>query len=150
MGHTDENLPEFRPTRAVDDLVKDRYQNTEPFNREARFAWKRPMDEELERSLLSDAVKERHFIDGVGGRAELARLNGVDQPLALLRVAHVAEIKAADGGVDGPQRPDHLPGALLPFRRRAQNQGSRQASQILLRDAMEPKLKRGIARWRAT
>ena len=71
------------------------------------------MQEKFEGALLRNAVKKRHLIDGLGGQAEPAGFDGLDEPLPFFRIAQVSEVVAARGGVDAPQRLDHLQSVRL-------------------------------------
>ena len=78
---------------SADHLVEDRHEHVEPFDREARLARERPMQESLEHFDLRQAIEQRDRIDRVHRRAEPAGLGGVPQPLALLRHEHVRVVE---------------------------------------------------------
>ena len=69
--------------RARDDLVEDRHQHVEPFDREARLAGERSLQETLENFDLRDAIEQRFAALGVERRQKPAGLGGMPQPIAL-------------------------------------------------------------------
>ncbi len=60
-----------------DHLVEDRHEHVEPFDREARLAGKRAVQESLEGLDLREPIEQRHRIDRIGRRAEASRLDGL-------------------------------------------------------------------------
>ena len=70
MRHPDQDVPSARLARVADHLVEDRHEHVEPFDREARLAGERAVQEPLERLDLREPVEQRDRIDRIGGRAE--------------------------------------------------------------------------------
>ena len=59
VRHADQRVPHAAVGRAADDLVEDRHQHVEPFDREPRLAGEGPVQEPLEDLDLGDAVEQR-------------------------------------------------------------------------------------------
>ena len=63
--------------RVADDLVEDRHQHVEPFDREARLAVEGAVQEALEGFDLGETIEQRDRVDRIGRRAEAAVLRGL-------------------------------------------------------------------------
>ena len=116
-------VPRAAVGRAADDLVEDRHQHVEAFDREPRLAGKGPVQEALEHLDLRDAIEQRLGAFRIHRRQEAARLGGMAQPLAFLGHEHVRVVEAGGRAVDAPQLLDRLearwPTPRRPGRRRA-------------------------------
>ncbi len=110
VRHGDEHVLHARGGGVGDDLVEHRDHQVEAFDREARLAGERALQEALEHLDLRDAVEQLAAVDGIGGRAEAPRLDGFTQPHAFVGHEHLGEVVAARGAVDRAQPLDGLEG----------------------------------------
>ena len=100
MRHRDHHVLHAAFGGVVDDLVEDRDHHVEALDRKARLAGERAMQEALERLDLRDAVEQLVAVDRIVGRAELARLDRLPQPHALVGHEHVVVVVAGGRTVD--------------------------------------------------
>ena len=128
----------------ADDLVEHRHEHVEPFDREARLAGKRPLQEALERLDLRQPIEQLDRIDRIGGGAEAAALRRLPQPLALLGHEHVRVVVADGRAVDPPQRLDRVERRRHALERSG-NQARGQPPQIVVGDAVRGSEERRVA-----
>ena len=80
--------------RFADHLVEDRHQHVEPFDREARLARERPVQEALERLDLREAIEQRDRVDRIGRGAEPPGFGRMPQPVALFGDEHMRDSRS--------------------------------------------------------
>ena len=144
VRHPDENLVDARFARLGDHLVEDGHEHVEAFDREARLAWERALQEALERFDLRQAIEQLDRIDRIRRRAEAAALGGLPEPLALVRHEHVRVVVARLRAVDSPQRLDGIVRRRHVLERSC-DETRRQALQIVAGDSVSLGEKRRIA-----
>ena len=145
MRHAEQRVTRAVVGGAADDLVEDRHEHVEPFDRKARLAGKRPMQEALEHLDLGDAIEHRLDAVRVHRRQEAARLGRVAEPFALFGHEHVRVVEAARRAVDAPELLDGLErvGGRLGHRTLDERRG--QAPEIFFGDAVRRRRQRWIA-----
>ena len=131
-----------------DHLVEDRHEHVEPFDREARLAGERAMQEALEGLDLREPVEQRDRVDRIGGRAEASVLGRLAQPLALLGHEHVRVVVAGRRAVDAAERRRRLPASSTG--RRQSGDGIRLAGSRRRSSSVTPCVARAGARDRPT
>ena len=136
MRHADQHVPQPAVVAAVDDGVEDRHEHVEAFDREARLAGERAVQEALEGLDLGDPIEQRLFVDGRHGRTEAARLDGDSQPLTLFGDEDLREVVAGARAVGAPQRGYGRGGIGLALGQRSADDAGRKLPQLLLGDAV--------------
>ena len=147
VRHPDEDRTDPGFPGLADHFVEDRHEDVEPFDREARLAGERPVQETLERLDLRQPVEQRDRVDRIGGLAEPSVLGGLAEPLALCRHEHLRVIVARRGAVDAAERRHqllHVRRLVVQWRR---DQIRRNTPQVVFGQAMCFRLERRIA-WR--
>ena len=143
---------EHRVTRAVvggaaDNLVEHGHEHVEPFDRKARLAGKRPMQEALEDLNLCDAVEGGFDAVRIHRRQEPARLGRVAEPLALCRHEHVRVVEARRPAIDAAELLDALERIGRRLGDGTVDERRRQVPEVVVRDAVGRGRKRGVADW---
>ncbi len=145
MRHADERLPQPGLRRFSHDLVENRHEHVEAFDREARLARERPVQELLERLDLCQPIEQRDRVDRIEGRPETAGLDGVPEPVTLVRQENVGEIVPGGRTVELPQPIDDFGHRRRAFGDRPRDERGRQRPQIVLGHAVGGRLQRRIA-----
>src|SRR5262245_44480500 len=120
----------------ADDLVEDRHEHVEPFDRESRLALERTMEESLEDFDLRQAIKNGLDAPSVHGRQEAPGLRRVAKPLTLLGYEDLRVVEAGRRTVDPAQLLDSLIRIGGRFGHRPAHQRRGQATQVVVSDAM--------------
>ncbi len=145
VGHPDQHVTHAGHRRVRNQLIDDRDHHVETFNREARLADERPLQESLEGLDFGDAVEEFDRLEGLMRGAEGPGLDGVAEPLALLGHEDVRDVVSDAGAVDLAEPVDGLAGVRCAFRQRPAGQARGQQAQIGLRQPVRFGMKRGVA-----
>ena len=145
MRHRDHDVLHAALGGVVNDLVEDRHHHVEALDRKARLAGERAMQEALERLDLRDAGEQLVAVDWIVGRTELARLDRLPQPHALVGHEHVVVVVAGGRAVDLAQLRDRLERVRRAGRRRSGDDRRRQLRQRVGREAVRLRRQRRIA-----
>jgi hypothetical protein len=144
MCHADECLTKARLRGLGDDLVQNRHEHVQAFDGKARLAWKRSVQELLERLDLGQPVEQRDRIDRVGRRPEAARLDDISQPMPLFGQKDVREVVAGGRAVDAAQPIDDLRHRGDAVGDRTGHETRRERPEIFFSHAMCRRLERRI------
>ena len=93
---------------AADDLVEDRHEHVEPFDREARLAGEGAVQESLEHFDLRDAIEQRFSARRIHRWQEASRLGRMAQPVALLGHEDMRVVESGGRAIDPAQLFDRL------------------------------------------
>ena len=108
MRHADHRVARAGVGRARDDLVEDRQQHVEPFDREARLAREGALQESLEHFDLRDAIEQRFGARRIERRQKPAGLGRVSQPVALLGHEDVRVVESGRRAIHAAKLLDRL------------------------------------------
>ena len=126
MRHADQHLLHAGDGRVRDDLVEDRHHHVEAFDREARLADERLVQEALEGLDLGDALEQIDRFDRLMRRTERAGLDVEAQPLAFFGDEDVRDVEADARAIDRAQPLDGLARVARAFGERSSDEACRQ------------------------
>jgi hypothetical protein len=143
--HPDQNGAAPRLRGVADDLVENRHEHVEAFDREARLAGKRALQETFERFDLRQAIEQRERIDRVGRRPETSFFNRVAEPAALFRHEHVRIVVTLRRAIHAAERVDDVQHVRGGVSERGRDQIRGERPQIGIGDTVGRREKRRIA-----